>query len=371
MGSVGCTRAARGGAERDGSPVVGAREQVMSERSSRPQVHLSLLDTSITRVEQGADDRAAHTPSVTTLNDDPLEVLRTSVDTEQVDAASQWLEANFEPWMLDTFAHRLYEGGAESIMRRPAAFLSTREDICVEARLAAALITSAIEPAPQASLDEASAQPVWMSALRGAMRAEARKAIVRNPEPGCDNILKFWNQLSEPDRRWAVGRLGAFDLYRRCELVYLGLVDRSEAVVIEALCAVEQASSVGTCGKIGAALQGLKTHASLHVRAKLTRSRLIQYQWPQALILEENSRVRRLLVRRAFEDLSGRALQLCLRHADSMTPETIESVLYHASLEADTSREDLAFLCQHPLEAVRAATERFFPSSEDDSSPRS
>jgi len=291
----------------------------------------------------------------------PLEMLRTSTDRSELEVASQWLENNFEPWMLHTFGHRLYEHGAEFIMRGPAAFLSTREDIDVEERLTAALIASSVEPAQQEDKDQRTDGNVWMSALRGAMRAEVRKAIVRVPKPGCDNILKFWNRLSEPDRRWAVGRLGALDLHRRCELLYLGAIDDSEAVVIEALSAIERAANVGSCGKIRTALERLKSHPSVHVRARTTRSPLIQYQWPNALRVEENPRVQRLLIRRAFEDLSGRALYPCLRHADVMEANTIDTILYHASLEADVSSEDLRFLRQHPLVTVRAAAARFFP----------
>jgi hypothetical protein len=266
-----------------------------------------------------------------------------------------WLRVNFEPWMLDGFEHRLYERGAERFMGAPAELLSHREDISIEARLAAALLADAAVAPVKNPREEPPRQPVWMSALRGAMRAEVRKAIVRIPEPGCDNILRFWNQLSEPDRRWAVGRLGAFELHRRCELIYLGLIDNSEAVVVEALSAMEQAEDAGSCEKIGAALEQLKSHTSVHVRARMTRIPLIKYQWPDAIRDEVNPQVRRLLVRRAFEELPERALHLCLRNADVMDSETVESVLYHASLHAPLSSDDLAFMRTHPVDAVRAA----------------
>jgi hypothetical protein len=296
---------------------------------------------------------AARVPPVSDLN--PLEVLRSATDHSTMETVIPWLRVNFEPWMLDGFEHRLYERGAERFMGAPAEFLSHREDISIEARLAAALLADAAVAPVKNPREEPPRQPVWMSALRGAMRAEVRKAIVRIPEPGCDNILRFWNQLSEPDRRWAVGRLGAFELHRRCELIYLGLIDNSEAVVVEALSAMEQAEDAGSCEKIGAALEQLKSHTSVHVRARMTRIPLIKYQWPDAIRDEVNPQVRRLLVRRAFEELPERALHLCLRNADVMDSETVESVLYHASLHAPLSSDDLAFMRTHPVDAVRAA----------------
>jgi hypothetical protein len=337
-----------------GEQVTRPRDEPVAESAA----HLSLYEVATPPPEQRFPDPAV-SPSVPPISqENPLEVLRSSMNQSAMETVIPWLHVNFEPWMLESFEHRLYERGAEQFMAAPAAFLSTREDISVEARLAAALLASAAEPRVKTPREEPRRQPVWMSALRGAMRAEARKAIVRVPEPGCDNILRFWNQLSEPDRRWAVGRLGAFDLYRRWELIHLGLIDSSEAVVIEALSAMERTKGVAMGEKIGAALEQLKSHASLHVRARMTRSPLIEYQWPDALRDESNPQVRRLLVRRAFEDLPDRALHLCLRNAELMDSDTVESVLYHATLHATLSSDDLAFVRMHPVDAVRAAAAR-------------
>ena len=199
-----------------------------------------------------------------------------------------------------------------------------------------------------------------MSALQGAMRAEARKAIVRVPDLGCENLLKYWNRLSVPDRRWAVGRLGTLDVQRRVDLLVLGLNDRSEVVVVEALTVLERARELRTCERFEQILERLKYHPSSLVRGRMTRCSLTRYRWPNALHAEPDSQVRRLLIRRAFEDLSSAAVYACLGQASSMDQETVEAVLYHASLVASLSPKDLRFLRQHPVDSVRAAAQHLF-----------
>ncbi|MGB1699778.1 MAG: hypothetical protein ACPHRO_07485, partial [Nannocystaceae bacterium] len=180
---------------------------------------------------------------------DQLEKLRTSNDHDEIKKATSWLKTNFEPWMFEIFGHRLYEQNAEVTMRETASFLSARDDISVEDRLAAALVASCATPEIPATSTEGTEERVWMSALQGAMRAEARKAIVRVPDLGCENLLKYWNRLSVPDRRWAVGRLGTLDVQRRVDLLVLGLNDRSEVVVVEALTVLERARELLGAGR--------------------------------------------------------------------------------------------------------------------------
>lgn len=299
-----------------------------------------------------------------------LEVLAGSVHAAELDAALTWLRRNFEPWMIPTFEHRLYEADAPHRLGKLARFLAGREDVPLPTRVTAALVATGAKDThvpsrarheqPEEDLQEFQPEVVWLGALKSPDRADARTAIVRTASSSIHHVVARWRELAEPDRRWAISRLCGLGPHPlRSALLFLGLEDTSEAVALEALDALERIPGSQVPELPAHTAARVADHPAASVRRRVVRATRIPLRFDLRLTRESDRALFSTVVRRCLMERGAPALGACVDAARRFGDAMIVSVLEEYRGLGLPCEHVSRSLLQHRHLDVRLAASRF------------